>query len=79
MSETMTKSEVESLLIAAFEAERKKENLDIINLKSRVNILERKIVALEENVPVPKVEVENGYRQEIDNLHNRVQILEETK
>ena len=46
MNETMTKAQVESLIIAAFEAERKRENLDIINLKARVNILERKMGAL---------------------------------
>ena len=46
MSETMTPAQVESLIIAAFEAERKRENLDIINLKARVNILERKMGAL---------------------------------
>ena len=46
MNETMTKAEVESLIISAFEAERKRENLDIINLKARVNILERKMGAI---------------------------------
>ena len=43
----MTPAEVESLIISAFEAERQRENSDIINLKERVNILERKMDAIE--------------------------------
>ena len=43
MNETMTPAQVESLIIAAFEAERKRENLAIIELRSRLNIVERKL------------------------------------
>ena len=47
MSETITKAEVESLIIAAFEAERKREDLESIKTRSRLNILERKMDAIE--------------------------------
>ena len=69
VKETMTREEVETLILAACTEERNMYNW-------KIQELERKIAALSADVPVPKVEVENGYRQEIDNLHNRVQILE---
>ena len=47
MNETMTEPEIKALIIAAFEAERKREDLESIKTRSRLNILERKMDAVE--------------------------------
>ena len=43
MNDTITEPEVKALIFAEFEAERKRENLGIIELRSRLNIVERKL------------------------------------